>query len=212
MGTEKVYTSREEVLNVASHALGALAALAGSWIIFHCRRVQSDPLALAAGIFYLGTLVFMFGCSSLYHLVKDQKRKQVMRKLDHCAIYFLIAGSYAPVLYTASKDVTGAVIFGILLLLSATGSIGKFIAGHKFHKLEVALYIVMGWCAVFIAKKVIRELPPVSLWLLLSGGIAYTAGVAAYVSRKEFSHAVWHIFVSCGAALQFFAISRALDL
>ncbi len=212
MAERKVYTSREEVLNVVTHALGVVAALAGSLLIFNCRQVQNNSLALAAGIFYLCTLVFMFGCSSLYHLVKDDARKQIMRKLDHCAIYFLIAGSYAPVLYTASRDLTGGVIFGILLLLAVCGSAGKFIAGHKFHKLEVALYIAMGWCGIFIARKVISELPPVSLWLLLAGGIAYTAGVAAYVSKKEFSHAVWHIFVSAGAALQFFAITRALDL
>ena len=212
MAAEKVYSSREEVLNAATHALGVIAALAGSLMIFNCRQVQNNSLALAAGIFYLCTLVFMFGCSALYHLTKDDARKQTMRKLDHCAIYFLIAGSYAPVLYTASRDLTGAVIFGILLLLAICGSVGKFIAGHKFHKLEVALYILMGWCCVFIARKVIRELPPASLYLLLGGGVAYTAGVAAYVSRKEFSHAVWHIFVSAGAALQFFAITRALDL
>lgn len=212
MAKEKSYTPREELWNVATHVAGTVAAIGGGWLIFNCQQVKTNHLALAAGIFYWMTLIFMFGASALYHAVKGTEFKKTARKLDHCAIYFLITGSYAPVLYAVSPDRTGAVIFGILLLLSVAGSAGKFFAGQKFHKLELALYIVMGWCAVFIAGKVFRELPETSLWLLFGGGIAYTAGVAAYVSRREFSHAVWHLFVLAGAALQFFAITGALDL
>ena len=70
----------------------------------------------------------------------------------------------------------------------------------------------MGWCCVAIAGKLIRQLPGKLLWLLLAGGIAYTAGIAAYIKRREFSHAIWHLFVLAGAALQFFAIAGALNL
>lgn len=212
MSEHKEYTPREERLNAFSHWAGVVLFLAGIIPVLKTSAVRRDPLALAGGIFYCFTLLMMFGCSAVYHTVRSAELKKLTRKLDHCAIYFLITGSYAPVLYVSSRDLTGGIIFGVLLGLSILGTVGKFLAGHRFHKIEVGLYIIMGWCAVFIAGKVIRQLPPSSLWLLLGGGIAYTSGVAAYLSRREFSHAVWHIFVLAGAILQFFAITAALNL
>lgn len=209
---EKIYTAREERLNAATHYAGFAALIAGMFYLFSRPLATAEPLALAASLFYGASLLFMFGASGIYHSIKNPVRRRIAQTFDHCAIYFLITGSYAPLLYRVSPDVTGAAIFGILMTLSFAGSIGRFMNFRGFKKIEIILYIIMGWCCVAIAGKMIRQLPPVSLWLLLSGGIAYTAGVAAYLKRREFSHAVWHLFVSAGAGLQFFAITRALDL
>jgi hemolysin III len=104
------------------------------------------------------------------------------------------------------------VIFGLLAVLSVTGTAGRFFNIAGFRRIEIALYIIMGWCCVAIAGKLISNLPPLSLWLLLAGGISYTAGVAVYLTRREFFHAIWHLFVLCGAGLQFFAVTAAMDL
>ena len=210
--TEKIYTPREEFINAATHFAGSLASLAGIFYILQRTMVKSSAPGLAAGLFYGISLVFMFGCSGLYHSCKNAERRKFLRQLDHCAIFFLITGSYAPLLYSVSRDLTGLIIFILLVVLSVAGTVGRFLHWRSLRKIEIILYIVMGWCCVAIAGKLINQLPARLLWLLLAGGIAYTAGVGAYVKRREFSHAVWHLFVLAGAVLQFLAITGALDL
>ena len=210
--SEKSYTPREEILNTATHFAGLLAAAAGIFYLLQCRMVKNEVWGMAAGIFYGISLIFMFGCSAFYHASKNAEKRKFLRQLDHCAIFFLITGSYAPLLYSVSRDLTGMIIFILLLLFSGAGMVGRFLHWHSLRKIEIILYVIMGWCCVAITGKLIRQLPGISLWLLLAGGIAYTAGIAAYVKCREFSHAVWHLFVLAGAALQFFAIAGALNL
>ena len=210
--SEKSYTPREELLNTLSHLAGLLASVAGIFYLLQCRMVKADALGMAAGIFYGASLIFMLGCSALYHSCTRLELRKKLRQLDHSAIYFLITGSYAGLLYVVSRDLTGMVIFSLLVLLSILGTAGRFFNWQSFRKIEIVLYVIMGWCCVAIAGKLIRQLPGGLLWLLLAGGIAYTSGIAAYIKRREFSHAIWHLFVLAGAALQFFAIAGALNL
>lgn len=210
--TEKKYTPREEFINAATHFAGCLASLGGIFYILQCKMVKAGALGLAVGLFYGISLVFMFGCSGLYHSCKDVERRKFLRQLDHCAIFFLITGSYAPLLYSVSRDLTGLIIFILLAVLSIAGTVGRFLNWRSLRKIEIVLYVIMGWCCVAIAGKLINQLPSRLLWLLLGGGIAYTGGIAAYIKRREFSHAFWHLFVLAGAALQFLAITGALDL
>lgn len=209
---EKKYTPREEFLNAATHLAGTLSAVAGIFYILQCRMVKGGNLGLAAGLFYGISLIFMFGCSTLYHSSRAPEKRKFLRQLDHCAIFFLITGSYAPLLYSVSRDLTGAIIFILLVVFTLFGTVGRFLHWQSLRKIEIVLYVIMGWCCVAIAGKLINQLPANLLWLLLGGGIAYTAGIAAYIKRREFSHAIWHLFVLAGAALQFFAITGALDL
>ncbi len=210
--TEKQYTPREEFINAATHFAGCLASLGGIFYILQCKMVKAGSFGLAAGLFYGISLVFMFGCSGVYHSCKNVERRKFLRKMDHCAIFFLITGSYAPLLYSVSRDFTGLMIFILLVVLSIAGTAGRFLNWGSLRKIEIVLYVIMGWCCVAIAGKLINQLPSRLLWLLLGGGIAYTGGIAAYIKRREFSHAFWHLFVLAGAALQFLAITGALDL
>ena len=211
-GIEKKYTPREEFINAVTHAIGSLLSVAGIFYILQCNMVKNQAWGMAAGVFYVASLIFMFSCSALYHSCTDSERRKFLRQLDHCAIFFLITGSYAPLLYSVSRDLTGVVIFILLVLLSIAGTLGRFLHWQSLRKIEIVLYVIMGWCCVAIGGKLIRQLPATLLWLLLGGGIAYTAGIAAYIKRREFSHAIWHLFVLAGAALQFFAIAGALNL
>lgn len=209
---EKKYTVREERLNAASHFAGFLLLVAGMSYLFSRPLATRGPMELAAALFYGISLLFMFGISGLYHSSGNSRWRKIFRELDHCAIYFLITGSYAPLLCKVSPDRTGAIIFALLSGLSVAGSAGRFLNIGGFKKIEIILYIAMGWCCVAIAGKLFRMLSPTSLWLLAAGGICYTAGVVFYVKRREFFHAVWHLFVSAGATLQFFAITGAMNL
>ena len=210
--TSKVYSQREELLNVVIHGVGVVGAIAGIIRLLMCRQPLNSALMMAAALFYGVSLLQMFAVSTCYHNSVAPKTRQFFRHLDHCSIYFLITGSYAPLLCMFARNITGVVIFSLLISGSVAGCAAR-IAGFKYlRKLEITLYIIMGWCCVSIAGNLIRGMTMPQLVLLLSGGISYTAGVVFYVKKREFCHAIWHIFVLAGAALQFFAISGVLDL
>ena len=206
--TEKVkyYTPREDALSAYSHLFGVFLAFAGIYPLWQtASRVDSSSFT-AGVIFYWFSLLAMFGASGFYHFCRTEKWKIAARKFDHCAIYLLITGTYAPLITGAVKTFSGFIVLWTLIGLTLLGILNKCFFANKFHYLEVLIYIVMGWACVFIAKDMIAGMYPTGLYLLFAGGITYTAGVIFYVIRKEFFHAVWHFFVLAGAILQFLSI------
>ena len=201
--SSRKYTAREEIFNVATHLPGIIIALA-AWFILPCNFTTLNGFAC---IFYPLTLLFMFGSSSLHHLIPDARQRQLFRKFDHCAIYLLITGTYAPLMAYIVPDWRGAAVMSILGILTVLGIILKFCRDSRIlHRIEVGIYLLMGWLCVMVAKPLIAGMSRTGLLLLLAGGLAYTFGVIFYAIKKEFFHAVWHIFVLAGAILQLLAI------
>ena len=202
----KVYTPREEKLNAATHIAGIIF---GVWAVFPLFKLacRGGSLPFTIGIiFYWLAFLAMFGASSFYHLCRSAWSKVLARKFDHSAIYLLITGTYAPLITGAVKTTAGYVVLITLCILTLLGIFGKIFFANKFHLLEVVIYVAMGWACVFIAKDLLASMTGNGLRLLLYGGIAYTGGVVFYVIRKEFFHALWHVFVLIGAIFQFFSI------
>lgn len=206
MGKIKTYTPREERLNVSSHFFGVILALAGAIPLSLLAEKNNSGLFTAGLIFYWLSLLAMFGASGFYHLCRKPEIKPLARRFDHCAIYLLITGTYAPLITGAVKTFSGYMVLLVLIILTILGILGKIFFDDKFHWLEVIIYLAMGWACVFIARDLIAGMSSAGLKLLLTGGIAYTGGVAFYVVRKEFFHAIWHLFVLLGAIFQFFSI------
>lgn len=204
--TPKTYTNREEIFNTWSHLVGVFFALAGAVPLYSLACNRNEMIFTAGLIFYWLSFLAMFGASSCYHLCKDQQKKSVIRKLDHSAIYLLITGTYAPLITGVVRNRAGYIILGILITLTTIGIAGKFLFSNRFHFLEVIIYLAMGWACVFIAGDLLSTMSGTGLLWLLTGGIAYTAGVVFYVIRREFFHGLWHLFVLAGAIFQFFAI------
>ena len=206
--TEKIkhYTPREEKLSAYSHLAGVILAFAGIYPLCKCVLALNSTAFTAGVIFYWFSLIAMFGASSFYHFCKDEKLKPAARKFDHLAIYLLITGTYAPLITGAVKTFSGLMVLAALICLTLLGIVNKLLFANKFHFFEVIIYIAMGWACVFIARDLIAGMSQSGLLLLLSGGITYTSGVIFYAVRKEFFHAVWHIFVLLGAVLQFLSI------
>lgn len=202
----KVYTRREESLNWLTHLAGVIFGVIGAYPLFRliCR---ADLASFTAGvIFYWLSFLAMFGASSFYHLCTSQWWKILARKFDHCAIYLLITGTYAPLITGAIRTYSGYIVLITLCILTLLGILSKCFFANKFHYLEVIIYLAMGWACVFIAGDLIASMSESGLKLLLYGGISYTAGVVFYVIRREFFHALWHVFVLAGAIFQYFAI------
>lgn len=205
MDSEKHYTPAEEKANMLTHLLGIVIVLCGMALMLRT-ALHGGPRMLVGSAIFEACLLAMYGASTLYHLVGDRKRKQFCRRLDHSAIYLLIAGTYTPVLLIAVPGALGHWTLGIIWGIALTGIALKFFFPGRFHKLAVALYLVMGWLCVLLIKQMIAGMTPLSLGFLIAGGLVYTVGVAFYLCRIPYAHAVWHLFVLAGSILHFYAV------
>ncbi len=205
------YTRGEEIANMVIHIIGAAFALAAIPLLVVTAARHQNPWAVVSGAIYGATLLVMFTVSSVYHGLTPGKAKRVMRVIDHCDIYFLIAGTYTPILLVAIRPLNSAVawsIFGVEWALTAVAVILNSIDLKRFEKISMACYIGMGWCIVSVLKLAIEAMTKEGFLLLLFGGIAYTIGAVLYGvgKRVRYMHSVFHVFVLIGALLQFFAI------
>ena len=152
-------------------------------------------------------MFLMFLSSTIYHWLRPGVAKDILRKCDHISIYVMIACSYTPICIAVVGGWVGWLTFSLLWVVVIAGTVYKIVAIGRYPRLSLALYLIMGWSVVFIAKPVYEGLPAVSLLLLLSEGIFYTVGT--YFFSKDFRkhyHAIWHVFVLLGAISHWSAI------
>ena len=200
---ERRYTPREERLNWLTHLLGATVVLAFG---FPLLRTGGQWREIAARIFYWCTMLAMFLASFSYHFVRDPRRKALCRKFDHCSIYLLILGTYAPLMAGLLPDWRGASVMAALLILTIIGVTVKFCFASRFHRWEVAVYLLMGWLCLTVIGPIYSLMDRTGFYLLLAGGLTYTFGAVFYAVKREFFHAVWHVLTVAGVVLQLLAV------
>jgi len=156
-------------------------------------------------------MTVLYTASSVYHAAAGERAKRVLKKFDHIAIYYLIAGSYTPFLLVcirAASPVTAWVLFGVVWALALVGTTLKLstqASGTKWW--SVGLYLLMGWLIIFASGKLFSVIPVTGAIFLCIGGAFYTGGVFFYMRKnKRYSHAIWHIFVLLGTIMHFFAV------
>ncbi|MCE5306034.1 MAG: hemolysin III family protein [Acidobacteriales bacterium] len=201
----------EEVANSISHGVGAILSLAALVILVVLAAQGGTSYQVVAGAVYGASLVLLFMCSTFYHALTNERAKRVFRILDHCSIYVLIAGTYTPFALTALRPTVGWLVFGIVWGAAALGiSLKPFLAG-KARLLSTIAYLAMGWIIVLAWKPLVAAVNVTVLRLLISGGLAYTAGTAFYMLKSRvWAHPLWHLFVGAGATLHFFAVLALL--
>lgn len=207
------YTRGEEIFNMVTHIVGGAFGVAALVIGVIAAAMTADAWKIVSVSIYGATLVIMYTVSSVYHGLMPNTAKQVMRIIDHCDIYFLIAGTYTPILLCAIRPHEPAIawtIFGVEWGLTALAVTLNAIDLKKFSKLSMTCYIGMGWCIVAVLKPTIEYLTVGGFWWLLGGGIAYTIGAVLYGvgKRVHYMHSVFHIFVVIGSAMQYIAILK----
>ncbi|HKH12488.1 MAG TPA: hemolysin III family protein [Rubrobacter sp.] len=200
------YTVREEAANVATHAAGLLASIVGVVVLVYLGVVRGEVLHVASAGLYGATLVALYAASTLYHAFRKPGVKRVLRVLDHCAIYLLIAGTYTPFVLVGLGGGWGWALFCVIWAMAAAGIVFKVFATGRFAVVSTAAYVAMGWLGVVAIGPLVRALPGAALAWLLAGGIAYTAGTFFYHRRVPYSHALWHVFVLLGSVCHFVAI------
>ncbi|MGE8557294.1 MULTISPECIES: PAQR family membrane homeostasis protein TrhA [unclassified Acinetobacter] len=202
----QTYDPHEEKINAISHALGALLALIAS--IFMLIKGSDLPLGQFIGLcVYALSMILLFSASSLYHYAESPQRRGWYKKLDHTAIYYLIAGTYTPFLSIALPTAKAQYLLIALWLIALIGTLFKLVFIHRFQKISLIAYLVMGWLALLVMDDMQRFLSAQALTYLIIGGLSYTIGALFYaLKRVRYTHAIWHIFVLIGAGSHFLSI------
>ena len=201
------YSRAEELANVLTHGLGAVAALAGGAVMVLLAALHGDAWQLAGAITFGVCLLALYVASTLYHAAPTPVAKARLKVLDHCAIYLLIAGTYTPFTLVGLRGPWGWGLFAAIWGLALAGVVFKLFSAGRFRVLSTSIYIGMGWLVLLAIKPLVGALSTWELGWLLAGGIFYTAGTVFYHRPSmRYSHAVWHLFVLAGSVSHFLAV------
>jgi hemolysin III len=205
--TERLQTLGEEIANSVSHGLGLLAAMGAASVLIAGARDLNDA-RFAGAIVFAVTMVMLYLTSTLFHALPAGKAKRVLLRLDYCAIFLFIAGSYTPFALGALHSVWEWTLFGMIWLLAVAGVILKSTGKLSHPGVSTALYLGIGWLVLVAAVPLLERMPTQGLTWLVAGGLAYTAGVVFFAldSRIRYAHAIWHGFVVAGTGCHFFAV------
>lgn len=205
--SESVHHRIEEWINSATHGLGAILSVIGTVALIVGASQLGDVWKIVSFSVFGASLILLYMASALYHGARSPALKTAFKTLDHCAIFLLIAGTYTPFLLVNMRGTTGWTLFAIIWSLALTGVVLKVIFKNRFKLARVGIYVAMGWLIIFASSDLVANLNEASLYLMIAGGIIYTAGVAFYLAdRTPYMHAVWHLFVIGGSACHFSAV------
>ena len=205
------YTKGEEIFNMVSHITGGSLAIAALVLCIVTATFFGNVWGIVSGSIYGFTLILLYTMSSIYHGLTPIRPKKVFQVIDHCAIYFLIAGTYTPIAFGHLREinpVTGWSLFAFAWGLCILGVVFTAIDLNRFKILSMILYIGMGWCVVLIIGPLLQSIALTGVILLFAGGIAYTTGSVLYGlgKKRRYMHGAFHLFVILGSLLHFFCI------
>lgn len=201
------YSTAELVVDAAVHILGLVVAIAAGSILLALALLHTAPEAFPALIVYVATLIVVLGISLAFNLWPASPVKQYLARLDQAAIFLFIAGSYTPFLAVIGGTSAGVVMMSFVWGASLVGVALKLVVPERFGRVAIILYLAIGWSGILVFQSLGQALPPSTLWLLLAGGITYSAGIVFHLWEKlKFQNALWHVFVVAGASLHLWAV------
>jgi len=202
---ERIYSRLEHRADAAIHVLGVLFAINASlWLLW---RVTGLPVAVGVFIYCAGLLA-MISASAAYNLTSHGPSKAILRRLDHSAIFIMIAATYTPFAMNRLGAPYGGIILIAIWCCASLGVAMKVLYPRRFEALSIALYLAMGWAIVTVIKPLHAAMGATDFWLLVTGGIVYSAGVLFYlIDRIPYHKAIWHGFVLVAAVLHFSAVA-----
>jgi hemolysin III len=205
----RAQTEREEIANALSHAAGAvLAAIYSPELIQNAMR--AGPGKGLAAIVYCASLILLFSVSAIYHWLPVGPTKNLLRRLDHAAIFLFIAGTYTPFMLGSMAEEGGWWMLGFIWLVATVGTVAKCANRLTHPFISTALYMGLGWLAVFVLQPLMSSIPSEGVTLIVSGGILYTLGAVVFHfdDRVPYAHFVWHLLVLGASGCHFVAVLR----
>lgn len=199
--------SIEELANSVTHGIGLGLSVAGFAALLVLATVHGGAWRIVSCAIYGVSLICVYASSTLYHGLRSQRVKHILKVFDHSAIFLLIAGTYTPFLLVNLRGGWGWSLLGIVWGLAAAGIVLKFWFVDRYPILSTGGYVLMGWLALIAVKPLLQAVPTIGLIWLLAGGLMYTVGVAFYAwKRIPYNHVIWHLFVMAGSACHYFAV------
>ena len=200
-------TLLEEIANSISHGLGLALSIVGFTVLIILANQNDDAWRLTAYIIYGISLTTLYLVSTLYHGLTHSRTKAIFRRLDHSAIYLLIAGTYTPVILISLRTTWVMFLLPVVWVMAIFGVYMKVFYIHRYERLTLAFYILMGWLALIAAKPLFNSVPIESFIWIIVGGISYTTGIIFYAWRRlPYQHTIWHMFVLLGSISHYIGI------
>ncbi len=189
-----------ERFNSITHLAGAALALAGLVVLVVFAALQGDVWKIVSFSIYGASLFLLYTLSTLYHSLRG-RAKQIFMKLDHVAIYLLIAGTYTPLTLVTLRGAWGWTLFGIVWGLAIIGIVVDVLHRQGSRRIQMLIYLLMGWLIVVALYPLVQIMPTGGLILLVLGGLFYTGGIVFYAldERIKHAHGIWHLFVLAGS-------------
>jgi hemolysin III len=193
--------------NAVTHSLGVALSIAALVLLVVFAGRTEDSFRMVSSIAFGSSLVFLYLASTLYHGLTSLRAKRIFKVFDHAGIYLLIAGSYTPFTLVTLRGPVGWALLGTVWTLAVTGIVTEVLWLDRPRWLSALLFIGMGWIVIFAVRPLAAALPQGGLWLLVAGGLAYTAGTIFYLLESiPYMHAVWHLWVIGGSACHVLAV------
>lgn len=207
------YSVAEIVADGIVHGIGILFALGLGTVLIVFATIGTARSELPAIIVYLTTLLTVLGVSLTFNLAPVSAFKRLMARLDQAAIFLFIAGTYTPFLAILAGTPGIELMFALVWGAAIVGIALKLIVPQHFGRLALVLYLGIGWSGVLVFHSLATALPPTAFWLLIAGGITYSAGIVFHLwERLKFQNVLWHVFVVAGSILHLWAIFDAMVL
>ena len=206
MKEELKYSTTEEFINAFTHSIGALFSI---YAIVMLAVSSHNAIEASTTAIFGATLFILFQSSALYHAMVNETAKKVFRKIDHSAIFMLIAGTYTPILLLVVDFPLSVALLAMTWYIAISGIVYSCLT-LKFKYLSTGLYLVMGWLSLFLFYAIWNNASHLSVWYLLLGGFFYSVGCIFYLSKKKYMHCIWHVFVIAGAVSHYLSIMEIL--
>jgi hemolysin III len=201
------YSLAEEIAHSITHGVGILLSIAGLAILVAFSSLYGNAWHIVSTSIYGTTLILLYTASTLYHSITHKKAKQLLQRLDHAAIFLLIAGTYTPFTLVNLRGEWGWTLFILVWTIAIAGMILEIAVKKRYKRLSISLYLGLGWLVLVAIKPMLSSVETGGLILLLAGGLFYSLGVIFYIWKNlSFNHAIWHLFVLAGSVLHFFSV------
>ena len=199
-------TKEEEFWNTLTHFIGLLLSLGGLPVLLYYNQSQTALSSYSILFFGFG-LILLYAASTVYHFTSNFKLKEKFRVLDHISVFYLIAGSYAPVCLITLYEGKGVSLFLAIIIITLLGTAFKVFYTGKFEKLSLLIYLAMGWLIILDFNTVLALIEFKGILLMIVGGLLYSIGTIFYSLQKlKYTHAIWHVFVLGGSISHYFLV------
>ena len=201
------YDRVELIADGIVHGVGILSGVIAATVLVVLTAIYAGPRDIVAVSIYVAGLLTMLGLSATYNLWPVSRTKWVLRRLDHSAIYVLIAATYTPFIMELRDSVFAIALLVGVWCVAIFGIALKLCWPGRFERLSVGLYLALGWSGLMLYDSVVAALPRMALWFVLAGGALYSLGVIFHAWRRlRFQNVIWHCFVLSGAACHYTAV------